>query len=848
MEHLPVSKQAKFEATETIPYICQVEYDNGEFLTYPTRIEGLPALSAGDMSPGFLSNKHTRMVRSMSKAELEPILQTWLFFGLIHEVLGELCHPQDFIREIVAGEGHRRVLTTSSLAFFLDHWVNQVRSKTIHPHPSYDHLARCLRLSWAVLFAVPDSFGRAMKASLASLGEIIGFAINRAFEIEDFEQENKSPMVWNQLCDISGLRKQLLAAGWCPSQVEQLFIINPPNLQSLHFLTSLSQLDAIETHQRCDKHSCLAYQVKFDDYRVQHASEDCNCGGELFVDSSRLVDILSESPSSLPLLRINGSQNAQTLSIDVVASNENSQYVALSHVWADGLGNAHHNALARCQVSRLGELVKTLNVSAGEPTQELLLWCDTLCCPVELGHAKKLALSRMTMTYEKAAVVLVLTSPLLIHDSENLDYVEMWMMIQSSGWMRRVWTLQEAVLAGRDRRLWFQFKDKAVRSRTILKAIWDTSDSSVGRIGILSFAVAGMTKLFFRDLPECREIGVGLNHVDEALQGRSISYAQDEPFVIGTLLGLDTGKILDGPDETRVHRLWSLMPSAPRGIPIDVIFRVCPRLQEVGFRWAPATLLKTNKYFRLTRGRGQGRPGSDGLLAGLAGHRLLLPPQKKGSFLDPWSVEEDPNIQNTLNVRGEDGKWYYLSRRYPANEDSFLSNKTLRSLLRDAFMLPNCDMWIVRLTPFVNNKGLRNCVSSLILLVVKETRGIKFARRELFVNIMAEDKSIETLLELSFKVAKQLSGSLAAEGIAEFPTEDAAMDSATPVAVSKALWLKILSITKSDKFAKEMAEAGHESLDDSTMHLLHRYIINAFVGAYGILTDEVSDDQQWCVD
>ena len=196
----------------------------------------------------------------------------------------------------------------------------------------------------------------------------------------------------------------------------------------------------------------------------------------------------------------------------------------------------------------------------------------------------------MTRTYEKVAFVLVLTSALLIHNSESLSYEEMWRRIMISPWMHRVWTLQEAVLGANDHRLWFQFKDKAVRSRTITRGIYARCEPTVGRIGIMQFLLIGMGKIFFRDLIECKKGGVGLSEVDMALQGRSVTYAFDEPLVIGTLLGLNTDKILSGPKESRIHRMWSLMPSFRQGIPIDVIFRACPKIEDLGLRWAPATL------------------------------------------------------------------------------------------------------------------------------------------------------------------------------------------------------------------------------------------------------------------
>ena len=282
-------------------------------------------------------------------------------------------------------------------------------------------------------------------------------------------------------------------------------------MQALVFLQGFGQSSDSRTHQRCAKDRCLAYQVDLDEYQLPHTKQGCDCGGELSVHPSLLRDVLLRGPNSLPLLRINGSWETNELSIEIVPSEENTHYVALSHVWADSLGNARRNALARCQISRLSKLVKALNVAKNQSTQELLLWCDTLCCPTKPDDAKNLALSRMTRTYEKAAFVLVLTSGLLIHNSESLSYEEMWTRIMIGPWMHRVWTLQEAVISATDRRLWVQFKDKAVRSRTIARGIYARCEPTVGRVGIMQFLLRGMRKIFFRELMECHERGVGLS-------------------------------------------------------------------------------------------------------------------------------------------------------------------------------------------------------------------------------------------------------------------------------------------------------------------------------------------------
>ena len=155
-------------------------------------------------------------------------------------------------------DGHRKVLETSTLVGLLDQWVVQIQSKTIE-RPSYDHIAECLRLCWAVLYAVPEDFSQAMRLSLASVGKVIEIAVNfKVFEIEDY-REKKCPHSWHRLCDKLPWKENLLASGWCPSQVEKLLKTGDLTLQTLYFLGGVRQSSDSKTHQRCAKDRCLAY-------------------------------------------------------------------------------------------------------------------------------------------------------------------------------------------------------------------------------------------------------------------------------------------------------------------------------------------------------------------------------------------------------------------------------------------------------------------------------------------------------------------------------------------------------------------------------------------------------------
>lgn len=54
----------------------------------------------------------------------------------------------------------------------------------------------------------------------------------------------------------------------------------------------------------------------------------------------------------IPLLNITQTdEDLESLQVEVVAHTPDTRYVAISHVWADGLGNPMGNSLPTCQLS-----------------------------------------------------------------------------------------------------------------------------------------------------------------------------------------------------------------------------------------------------------------------------------------------------------------------------------------------------------------------------------------------------------------------------------------------------------------------------------------------------------------
>ena len=218
MEHLPSPLHSLHDDQTRVPYVCRKSYDGGPFLTYPIRGGKGYVLPAASSSSGQLPFWQHERLYPTPKEELESFFQTWLFFGLLHEILGDLCSPQEFIR--ASQETPKKVISTVNLISVTETWVSSVINGDILT--KYEHLAERLRVTYAALRAVNPAFDQRIKVSIASTGELLEYAANKAFHIENMARDNKCPASWRMLIDEAPWTESMRAAGWCPSE---LFIL-----------------------------------------------------------------------------------------------------------------------------------------------------------------------------------------------------------------------------------------------------------------------------------------------------------------------------------------------------------------------------------------------------------------------------------------------------------------------------------------------------------------------------------------------------------------------------------------------------------------------------------------------
>lgn len=473
------------------------------------------------------------------------------------------------------------------------------------------------------------------------------------------------------------------SAGWCPRQALEAAQTTLKSRSVLFALSSIDRRDSKQDHSGCSADECKNENVDNNTYQTRHAPE---CDGRLcpFVPQepggpgSSASDIISrcvldncipvisliERPNCKPFLSIKPYQTTQfaaaqkrrrqasdswsrqarrehvvglsTLDCEdatdrgkpSIQSSETGllhvPYIAISHVWSQGLGNHRTNAIPVCQFRRLQHLANLLVPAQLHPVS---FWIDTICVPLSPGP-REVAIKSMRTVYRDAIAVLVVDSTLteLLGSMSNQ---ELLLRIKAAPWAQRLWTYQEACLA---KDLCFQIGglDKvALRSeRLVTDGCGPTGGESENSMDAIVNATATATPNACSDsisspapfshqrhlleyvstylLTEAASLQIlsssatqdfrDLRYLSRQLALRTTSRLADEAICVSTLLGLQPADVMIAADgravkgEERMKRLWELLP--PEQVPAEILFCNRPFYEEMGCGWMPKSLLR----------------------------------------------------------------------------------------------------------------------------------------------------------------------------------------------------------------------------------------------------------------
>ncbi|KAL9609981.1 MAG: hypothetical protein Q9167_005283 [Letrouitia subvulpina] len=328
-------------------------------------------------------------------------------------------------------------------------------------------------------------------------------------------------------------------------------------------------------HAKCSKIKCFASQIDNDTYVTKHIDSNCRCN-HVTIDSEVVKTILQSGKIPRFLFRPRGHQ--MDFEIALV---DFGPYVAISHVWAHGLGNAQANSLPLCQIQRLYNYVSSLETKLKEDRalEPFALWIDTLGVPLE-REGRKLALKSLQRTYMESACCLILDEE-LYSTSRDCSPEEIWLRLAIFAWSRRLWTFQEGFVTGD--KLYIQFSDGPIDVKGLRKLV---------KPSLCSPLFTECIEDAKRHLPRERDVASSeqtlIGSITEACRYRTTSRISDECFCLASIARLDVQDIVQAATHEEKMRLFLLHLQE---LPKAIIFHIGPRLMVKNFHWAPLTFL-----------------------------------------------------------------------------------------------------------------------------------------------------------------------------------------------------------------------------------------------------------------
>jgi hypothetical protein len=578
--------------------------------------------------------------------------QTWLYFGLLIEVLNEALgsarhgHTPLTIQNFLYVDDSQEFVT-SHLISYLPLWKQRAGELENGDRPEFERnknkILQMIDQSWIfssryltceLMSVIDNSSISAVQTSIIVLGSLLDSFASDLYR--------RNPHDWPMT---------LLALGrfskMCPNNLLRLKAIFTQDV--IYYISSLEWPRDLSNHESCREEECVAHQIVEDSSPIKHVEscKGCPLVGPDAKQAEYMADILRKD--DIPLIQgviySDGNCDPQ---LDIGKA-QGKRYIAISHVWSDGLGNPSDNKIPCCQAIRLGQLVAQLS----GVHDQVPFWIDTICVPLRKS-LRKLAIRKMKSTYEKAILVLVLDSQLqktsvgaLQSFSDIAFCKDTATRILNSGWMRRLWTLQEGRLA---KNLNYQFADQAVPHMNIVlpltfsRMFTNDYDPVAVQMAYHMLSITQATSAVSY-LPEFREFSevigwddVNLRHALNAVAWRSTTKPEDEAICLASILNIKPGQFLDIDLEERIPQLLLQI----RKVPTSLLFTPGEKHQVPGFSWCPRSFLNSHRHYSASERLEMAECTKSGLRIMLPGWGFrpstLRPSEHCGAF--SWRIQD----------------------------------------------------------------------------------------------------------------------------------------------------------------------------------------------------------------
>ncbi|KAK6541494.1 hypothetical protein TWF694_007303 [Orbilia ellipsospora] len=517
-------------------------------------------------------------------------IQAWLYLGLLESILALPIAISYLVRTDDDGSAY---IYSRTLPILLD--VQSRRFRTMEPdyqQAGFQLARECATNASSILCHIIEEISKLdrkqpfkeLKAMLLTTEPALS-SLHEA--IIRFCELRLMSTIWTSINPYGLLPKSysenLIRKGWCP------FVISSAesamSASMLRYIDIAGFTKTTTGHEQCTPEQCGRNNIQISTYTQQHWPSKCRCHF-LKPDHATVLDILDHG--YIPLVRL--AEDMNSLEISAAPPDQTLvDYIAISHVWADGLGSTTEVGLPACQVRRLHELSK-------QKTHEAWFWIDALCVPKFEPYRGK-AIQLMKLTYKNAVGVIVIDKGLKLLSVKDPALEIGWSII-ASGWYGRLWTYQEGFLPPW---VYLDLKDGLANLYSVIQDLYKDhrkieTNPLPSSNPFPSVFIDGLLGLLQKARPVDRwnhERPWSRRLVDtfNALTRRRSSRPDDQILVIGLLLDVPIDHLLELEGEEK----WRAFYYSLQKIPWTIVFDRRPKMQTSPFTWAPSTWISFGK-------------------------------------------------------------------------------------------------------------------------------------------------------------------------------------------------------------------------------------------------------------
>ena len=380
MPLLPLPRNSTSGPLE-IPCWSLRDYDHGDLEGYPAR-QGYGDRTAWEWHQTF----------SLNTDDFRNFLHSWLFWGTLERRLGKKLRVLDYM--VIDKETGQPYFSVEELMKEVNDGSQAYKdvpasvenimrlARDFHScgraHSRSDADPETLSRNDVDIELPLQTYIRAYRDQDPRYGQIV-FCTHLVMEQVNFAGKSKQVDRFNAAGRLGKkhpsvdpwITQRFLEAGWCWYEIFVLFnqlnnagkyyisCLDRPHPEHAHDYISTTAADTAHYQMAvlgvCSLLGCKHSHMNQRLYRQQHA-DGCNGCEYIHVDMDILSRILKSG--TFPVVRktfeaINGR-------VEIIPYEKNVKFVAISHVWTDGLGNLQANALQSCQLRRLSMMTDQL--------------------------------------------------------------------------------------------------------------------------------------------------------------------------------------------------------------------------------------------------------------------------------------------------------------------------------------------------------------------------------------------------------------------------------------------------------------------------------------------------------